>query len=256
MTGLPPDVSFPVLLVLILVSFVAGFGDAIAGGGGLLTLPALLLAGLPPHLALGTNKGQSVFGSGMALFRFAQSPLLDRRRAARSVLPALLGAALGVVLVSRVASRWLSPVVMVLLFAVAVLVAFRPVHRQAGHPRHRSWGLAALVALVTAAYDGFFGPGTGTFLIMAYVWLWRDPLDAASANAKVVNFCSNLAALSVFAFKGLTVWAVALPMGLGQAAGGYLGAHLTIRRGQGLVRVLVIVVSLGLMVRLGWQLFR
>lgn len=244
-----------VLLILTLVSFVAGFGDAIAGGGGLLTLPALLLAGLPPHLALGTNKGQSVFGSGMALFRFAQSPLLDRPRARQSVPPALIGSAIGVALVSVVPSTWLSVVVMVLLAVVALLVAFRPLKNHPGRRSVRPWSWAALVAAITAAYDGFFGPGTGTFLIMAYVWFWHDPLDAASANAKVVNFCSNLGALIVFALKGLTVWSVAIPMGLGQAAGGYLGAHLTIRRGQGLVRALVIVVSLALVIRLGWQLF-
>ena len=234
----------------------AGFVDAIAGGGGLITLPALLLAGLPPAQALGANKSQSVFGSGMALACFARSPLLDRRRASRSFLPALAGAALGVALVTAVPPDVLRPLVMALLFAVALLLLLRRPAARPLPPRARPAWLAALVAGGIACYDGFFGPGTGTFLIMAYVWLWRDPFDAASANAKVANFASNLAAVAVFAAKGLFFWKIALAMGCGEALGAFAGAHVTIRRGQSVVRGMVIAVSLALVARLAWQMAR
>ncbi len=253
------ELTAPLVAGLAAVGATAGFVDAIAGGGGLLTLPAILLTGLPPHLALGTNKGQSVFGTASSLLRFARSPLLDRRRARIGVLPALAGSAAGVLAVRAIAPATLAPLVMVLLAAVALFfILRRPPARDGARtpPVDRSWTLAALVALVMAFYDGFFGPGMGTFLIAIYTLLWRDPLDAASANAKVVNFCSNLAAAVSFAAAGLTVWSVALPMGAGQLVGSWFGAHLTVRRGQGLVRGAVILVSLALLVRLAWQFSR
>ncbi len=251
------ELSLPLVAGLAAVGAAAGFVDAIAGGGGLLTLPAILLTGMPPHLALGTNKAQSVFGTAAALLRFAHSPLLDRRRAAIGVGPALAGSAAGVLVVRAVSPAALAPLVMALLAAVAVFfLVRRPAAPAGAAPRPRSAALAALVAGALAFYDGFFGPGTGTFLIALYTLLWHDPLDAASANAKVVNFCSNLAAAVSFAAAGLTVWSVALPMAAGQLAGSWAGAHLTIRRGQGLVRGTVIVVSLALVVRLAWSFLR
>jgi hypothetical protein len=251
------ELSLPLVAGLAAVGAAAGFVDAIAGGGGLLTLPAILLTGMPPHLALGTNKGQSVFGTAAALLRFAHSPLLDRRRAVIGAGPALAGSAAGVLAVRAVSPAALAPLVMALLAAVAVFfLVRRPAAPAGAAPRPRSAALVALVAGALAFYDGFFGPGTGTFLIALYTLLWHDPLDAASANAKVVNFCSNLAAAVSFAAAGLTVWSVALPMAAGQLAGSWAGAHLTIRRGQGLVRGTVIVVSLALVVRLAWSFLR
>lgn len=237
-----------------LTGLLAGFVDAIAGGGGLLTLPALLLAGLPADLALGTNKGQSVFGSGAALWRFARSPLLNQARAKQSALPAFVGAAAGVALVRHVPSQMLRPVVLVLLCAVALILLFRRGPPGGGTPRARGLGLTVAVAAGLGFYDGFFGPGTGTFLIMAYVTLWHDRMDEASANAKVANFMSNLASMITFASLGAVVWTLALPMALGQAVGGQLGAHVTVAKGSPLVRVVVIVVSLSLVARLAWQL--
>jgi uncharacterized membrane protein YfcA len=253
------DCPWHILAALAGVGFLAGFVDAIAGGGGLLTQPALLLAGLPVDLVLGTNKGQSVFGSGMALVRYAHSPLLDRARAVRAFVPGLLGAALGVWLVTLLPARVLAPLVIVLLMAVAVFMIFyRPpqVHDagRAGALREaRKWAVLP-IAFVIAAYDGFFGPGTGTFLILAYALYFHDSLDAASANAKVVNFASNLASMVIFAIKGWIVWKVALPMGAGQALGAWTGAHITIKAGRGMVRCVVLLISLALVAVLAWKL--
>lgn len=244
-----------IIALLVAVAFAAGFIDAIAGGGGLLTLPALLLAGLAPHDALGTNKGQSVFGSSASLLRFAHSKLLDRRRAWPAFAFGFAGAGVGAVAVRFVDSSVLTPLITVLLMAVAAFMLFgRRLMRTDGRRVDRGTVAIACVAGGIGFYDGFFGPGTGMFLIVAYALLWRDPLDAASANAKVVNFASNLASMIVFALLGLIQWKIALPMGAGQLLGGWLGAHVTVKRGAGLVRVFAIIVSLALVARLVYRM--
>jgi uncharacterized membrane protein YfcA len=241
---------------LFAVALVAGVVDAIGGGGGLLTVPALLWAGLPPHLALGTNKGQSAFGSGAALVGYARAGLIDGRRARWTFPLGLAGSLAGAALVLRVSPDRLRPLVLVLLAAAAVFVALRRTPRapaRAPEGRARTWAAAA-IALLVGAYDGFFGPGTGTFLIVAFVALLGDGLARASAEAKAVNFASNLAALALFAARGVVVWRLALPMAAGQLAGGWLGAHLAVRRGDAVVRAVVLAVTLALAARLAWQL--
>ncbi len=244
-------------LLLAGVALVAGAVDAIGGGGGLLTLPALLWAGLPPHLALGTNKGQSVFGSGAALLRYRHAGLLDPAQARFTFPLGLAGALVGAALVLRISPERLRPLVLALLTAAAVFVALRRAVPQTARPprtgraRHL---VAAAIALVIAAYDGFFGPGTGTFLIVAFVALLGDGLVAASASAKVVNFASNLAAVGLFATRGVVVWRIALPMAAAQLAGGWLGAHLAVRRGDALVRRVAVGVALALAAKLAWDM--
>ncbi len=255
-----PDLSPTALVALTLVSAAAGLIDAIAGGGGLLTVPALLWAGLPPHLALGTNKGQAVFGSGAALARFARAGLIEPARARLGFPLGLLGSLLGAALVLQVSPSALKPLVLLLLGAAALFIGLRrgkPEARAAAGlapPRHGGTWAAGLVALAIGAYDGFFGPGTGTFLIVASVAFLGDDLTQASAGAKVVNFASNLAALALFAWRGLVAWPVALPMAAGQLAGAWLGAHLAVRRGDRLVRGVTVAVALALAAKLAWDL--
>jgi uncharacterized membrane protein YfcA len=239
------------------VGLAAGTIDAVAGGGGLLTVPALLWAGLPPHLALGTNKGQSVFGSFAALARFGGSGLVDRRRAWVTFPLGLAGSLAGAALVLAVPPAVLRPVVVVLLALVALFVGFRrtpPPRLDGAPPARASLPVAGAVALAIGCYDGFFGPGTGTFLIVAFVALLGDGLARASAEAKVVNFASNLAALALFASRGVVLWRIALPMAAGQLLGGFLGAHLAIRRGDALVRRAVVLVALAAAVKLAWDM--
>jgi uncharacterized membrane protein YfcA len=249
--------SPPVVALLAAVAFAAGTIDAIAGGGGLLTLPALLFAGLPPHLALGTNKGQSVFGSFAATLRFAHGGLLDRRRAAVTFPLGLAGSFAGAALVLAVPPRALRSVVLVLLVAAAAFVALRQASRtrpSADPAASDRKAVAGAIALAIGAYDGFFGPGTGTFLIVAFVALLGDGLTAASAAAKVVNFASNLAAVALFAARGVVLWRVALPMAAAQLLGGWLGAHLTLRTGDVLVRRAAVLTALALALRLAWDM--
>jgi hypothetical protein len=235
----------------------AGAVDAIAGGGGLVTLPALLAAGLPPDLALGTNKGQSVFGSGAALLRYGRAGLVDARMARITFPSGLAGSLCGAALVLLVPPEALRPVVLALLVVVAAVLAFRPA-APAPRPGPRPWrpAAAAAIALAVGAYDGFFGPGTGTFLIFAFVVFLGAGMQRASADAKVVNFASNLAALALFSARGLVVWQAALPMAVGQFAGGLVGAHLAVRGGDRVVRLVVLAVVLALVLKLGADLVR
>ncbi|MEQ1566397.1 MAG: TSUP family transporter [Myxococcota bacterium] len=242
------------IAALVGVAFVAGFVDAIAGGGGLLTLPALLAAGLPPHVALGTNKGQAVFGSGAALVSFTRAGWVDRKTAPGRFAVGFAGSLAGAALVSTMSPATLRPVVLALLVGVGVALALRPPLEPVDRGRPAGWGLA--IAAVVGAYDGFFGPGTGTFLIVGQVWLLGYALVRASAEAKVVNFASNLAAMALFAAHGTVDWSLALPMAGAQLAGAFAGSHVAVRGGDRLVRWVVLGVVTALVVKLGWDASR
>jgi len=249
-----PAVEPLVIVLLAVTAFLAGTVDAIAGGGGLITLPALLTAGLPPHLAYGTNKGQSVWGSGAALATFWRSGRIDRRQAGVTFPLGLVGAALGARLVLELSNETLRPVAIAMLIgAAALLLVRRPTRDEDAPPGERArryLALAALLAFVIGAYDGFFGPGTGTFLIVGFVALCGKSLPRATADAKVVNFASNIASVTAFAAAGVVAWRIALPMAAGQLAGGIVGARLAIRGGARLIRLAVLVVSGALVTKL------
>ncbi len=237
-----------VVAVLVVAAMLAGTVDAIAGGGGLITLPALLTAGLPPHLALGTNKGQSVWGSGAAMVAFWRAGRIDARQARYAFPLGLVGSMLGAQLVLWMSPASLRPVVLAMLVGAAVLLLVRK-PQEPGTGVARPW-VAATLALVIGAYDGFFGPGTGTFLIVGFVALCGSRLVRATADAKVVNFASNLAAVVAFGYGGEILWQLALPMGAGQLVGGVVGAKLALRGGARLIRLMVVLVSSALVIKL------
>lgn len=244
------------LAALIVAAFVAGLVDAIAGGGGIITLPALLACGLDPRIALATNKGQAVFGSGSAVAWFARGGQVDRSRVAVAFLLAALGSVAGAKLVLLMDPKVLRPLVLGLLIFAAMAAFVRKPGQRPGvalAARHPHW-VAGGVAAVIGCYDGFFGPGTGTFLILAWAWLFGDGLVRASGNAKVANFASNLGAFLLFAFAGSIRWDLALPMAAAQVAGSFIGTRLTLKKGGGLVRAAAVIVSLLLALRVAWQL--
>lgn len=240
-------------VLLALAALFAGTVDAIAGGGGLITVPALLAAGLPPHVALGTNKGQSTFGSGASLAAFWRAGRVDRRQAAFAFPLGFIGAVAGATVVSGVSEDALRVVVIGMLIGASVLLLVKKPTRDEDAPAAR-WWIPALLALLIGGYDGFFGPGTGTFLIVGFVTLCGRSLVHASADAKVVNFAANLAALLVFAHRGVVIWTISLPMALGQLLGGILGAHFAMRGGARVVRIMVLVVSSALIAKLVYGL--
>jgi uncharacterized membrane protein YfcA len=256
--GAPVTPGPGAVALLAAMAFAGGVVDAIAGGGGLLTLPALAAAGLPPHLVIGTNKGQSVFGALSALFAFARAGLVERRRALASFPAAAGGAVMGGLLVLALRPEVVRPLILVLLVAVAAFVGLRRGAPRPGARVPARWLLpvAAGWSLLIGAYDGFFGPGTGTFLIVGFVALLGDSLTGASAAAKVANFASNLAALAVFAWRGQVAWQLALPMAAAQLLGGQVGARLAVKGGDALVRRVVLLVVLALCVKLGLDAWR
>jgi uncharacterized membrane protein YfcA len=238
--------------LLVGAAFCAATIDAIAGGGGLLTVPALLAVGLPPHAVLGTNKGQAMFGSLAAIFRYRHAGLVDTRAAAYTFPLGFAGSFAGTALALWIAPRVLGPLILfLLLLAGAFLLLVRP--RAGGAapvPLRRAALGRAAAALTIGAYDGFFGPGTGTFLIVAFVALAGRTLARASADAKVVNFASNVAAALLFAWHGVVHWEISLPMAGANLAGGFLGAHLAVRRGERFIRAVVFLVVLALVVKI------
>jgi len=258
MTLTPIDVSFPLLLAQIAAAFAAGLVDAIGGGGGLISLPALLAAGLPVPAAIATNKGQAIFGATSSFVAFWRRDGIDRARAPLGFACGFAGACLGALALMAMRPEPLRPVVIALLLVSAVVVLFARARLSAARPagwladaRGTRGALAlAAIALGLGAYDGFFGPGTGSLLIIAFALCFGDSLTRASGNAKVVNLASNLAAFTLFAARGAIVWRIALPMAAANVVGAALGARVALARGDRLVRVVVLVVVTAVAIKL------
>jgi hypothetical protein len=230
-----PAWAYPLLFATALV---AGTVDAVAGGGGLITLPVLLNLGLPPSLVLGTNKLQAVFGSGSAAWSFARRGAVEWRECGPGFALTALGALAGAYTTVRVLDQQLLGLIIPwLLGAIVIYMVFRP---QLGETsRHRRWERPAFYAvfgLGLGFYDGFFGPGAGSFWIIAFITLQGHDFLQASAHARVMNFASNLAALLFFAAAGKVLWLPGLVMGAGQFIGGRLGSHLALNCGVRFIR--------------------
>ncbi|MBC9785186.1 TSUP family transporter [Heliobacterium chlorum] len=244
-------------VILSAVSFVAGFIDSIAGGGGLLLLPALLFTGLPPQTVLGTNKFASTFGTSFALVNFVRSKKVDWRIVAVGIAFTLLGAFLGTKAILYFPNDQVGRIIVFLLpFAMAITLIPRKVRsEQKELTTQELWKKVPLICFTIGFYDGFLGPGTGSFLIMAfYIWLGLD-LVMASGTAKVFNLGSNIGALVVFLMEGKVLYLLGLPMALANIAGNLLGSTLAIRKGTNLVRAFLMT-SFGLLfITLVWKYF-
>jgi len=236
------------------VGLTAGFIDTIAGGGGLLTVPSLLLAGIPAIPALATNKLQSSFGS----FTASATMIARRQVRPRAVAPefaaSFAGSVLGCLLVQRVQPQALDIVIPLVLAGIAIYyVMNKTAGEQPRRPTMNAWWYRITVVPAIGFYDGFLGPGTGSFFGLAGVALRGQTLVASTATAKLLNFGSNLASLLVYLAGGKIIWLVGLAMLLGQIAGAYIGAHVMIRGGARLIRPLIVIMCLGMLVRYAWQ---
>jgi len=243
-----------VLLILIAVAFVAGFIDAIAGGGGLLTIPALLMAGLPPHLVLGTNKLCATFGSATASLAFYRQGLFNPKQWRNGLLATGIGAVVGALLAQQLPAQWLNQMLPVVVFACAVYLLF-------GRTPQVSTSSTALLkttrqwpqGLSLGFYDGVAGPGTGAFWTVSTLLLYPLDLLRASGVARSMNFVSNAAALSMFIISGNVAWALGLGMGAALMLGAVVGARVAISGGNRLIRPIFILVVMALAARLAWQ---
>lgn len=240
-----------VLLALGAVGMLAGFVDAIAGGGGLVALPALLSAGLPPVAALATNKLQGAIGTTIASVIYWRRGLVNLRALLPSLALTFGGSLLGAVVVKSLDTWLLSLAVPVALIAIALYFAFAPKLTDAdSHARLRFPLWVPVMGFGIGFYDGIFGPGTGSFLTMGFVTLFGLGLTRAAGHTKALNLMSNLGALALFLPAGDVVWPVAIAMAVGQIVGGYIGARTGIRFGAKLIRPLIIAVSVILALRL------
>lgn len=242
------------IALLIGVAFLAGFIDAVAGGGGLLTIPALLTAGLPPHLVLGTNKLCATFGSATASLTFYRRGLFAPRQWKNALLGTAIGALLGAILAHWLPSTWLNQMLPVVVFACGLYMLFGhipdPDSARTGEPgRLRQWPQG----LTLGFYDGVAGPGTGSFWTVSTLLMYPLDLLRASGVARSMNFVSNAMALSVFVISGQVLWLLGLGMGLALMLGAYLGAHSAIRGGSRFIRPVFLSVVLALTARLVWQ---
>jgi uncharacterized membrane protein YfcA len=225
--------------LLILAGFCAGLIDSIAGGGGLISVPALLAAGVPPHFALGTNKIQSCLGTAFSTGRYLRHGHVHLRLALVAAAMALAGSNLGALTALALPPERLSAILPPLILAVAAVTFLKREFGaadtfRAAQPRH--YLLAAVTGLAIGFYDGFFGPGTGTFLAFAFVFLFGFDLRRANGNAKVVNLASNFAAVLTFGLSGKVYWGTALAMGVANTVGSWTGAGFAIRGGARVIK--------------------
>lgn len=238
--------------------FLGGLVDAVAGGGGLISLPAYLLAGVPPHLALGTNKLSGMMGTAIATGRLWRAGCIRWKWALPAVAASLAGSSLGSHLALLVPENWFQILLTVLLPVVAFFVLFKKkvIRSEASEMvDSRRILFLCLAALLCGTYDGFYGPGAGTFMLLACS-LWAG-LDIRNANGQVkaMNLASNLAAFTTFMLSGNVLWGLGLVAGLFGIAGNYMGAGLMLKKGTDIVRPIIVVVLTLLFVKTAWDFF-
>ena len=254
------DLTIATALFLLAASFFAGFIDSIAGGGGLIQLPALLI-GLPKSdtaEVLGTNKLSSIFGTSTAAVLYRKQIKPDPKVLLAMGLPALLGSAGGAMLASKIPTSSMRPMVLVLLIVVAVYTWFKPDLGKFENLRHlpkRRIQIAALAGVIIGFYDGIFGPGTGSFLMLILVASLGYAFITASAIAKVVNVATNVGAIMVFGINGAVIWQIGIIMGVANISGAIIGARLAIKGGSTLVRKVFLLVTVALIVKVGIATF-
>ncbi len=246
-----------VLLVLALVAFVAGFIDAVAGGGGMLTVPALLSLGLPPHIALGTNKLAATFASSTAAYTYYKKRLFKPRYWGRAFITTLVGATLGTLFVDWISTQWLEKALPLIILAAAVYSIWHKTPKNSSNEMppacakfHKK---QYLQGSILGFYDGVAGPGTGAFWTVSTMALYRLNILMASGVAKAMNFTSNFTSLITFAILGHIDWVLGLTMGVCLMAGAYVGAHSAIRFGAGFIRPIFVTVVSILAVKLAYD---
>lgn len=247
---MPMAYPWSTLLMIAPLVFLGGFVDAVAGGGGLIALPAYLIAGFSPYHAIATNKLSSSIGTAVSTGRLIKNKCVDWPTAIPSAILAVLGSACGASLILAIDERIIRYMLLVALPVVAFIVLRKrdiiDDHRLTEIPRWRQFLLVMLSSLIVGIYDGFYGPGAGTFLLLAYTQLAKMPLWTASGNVKLSNLASNLGSLTVFLLNGQAVLPIGLAAAIFGIAGHYLGAGMLLKNGGKVVRPIIIAV-LGLL---------
>lgn len=250
--------NLQILLIVCPLVFLGGLIDAVAGGGGLITLPAYLLAGLSPHMASGTNKCGNAFGTFLSTGRFLKRGDVHMPSAVCAALGALAGAWLGAKLNMVMPDQILYYLMLAVVPIMAIFLLFKRDFGTENHSdqfsRSQLLAMSGGIGLAIGVYDGFFGPGAGTFLMLAFTGLCKFDLLTASGNTKMANSASNLASLVTFALAGKVMWSVGIPAALCGIAGNYVGSGLALKKGAKVIRPMFFVVLTLLVVRLSYDL--
>ena len=245
------------LLVVCPLVFLGGLVDAIAGGGGLITLPAYLMAGVPPHVAIGTNKISASLGTLVSTYRFWRNGFIDLKLASVPSAAAFAGSVIGASIALLLPPEIFQVILLVLLPFVAALVlrprTLEPVPVEMS--LNRRWAILSLCAFACGAYDGFYGPGAGTFMLILFTAGGRMAVRDAAGEMKCTNFSSGLAALVTFACAGQIDWLLGIVAGVFGILGNYIGAGLVVKNGSRIVRPIIAVVLSILFAKTAWDYF-
>lgn len=240
------ELSASTFLIVCPFLFLAGLVDAIGGGGGLISLPAYLIAGLPPHMAVATNKMSSTCGTTLATIRFMKNGLVSFRLAIPSVIAAIAGSSIGAHISMIVPEK----IMLYVLIGIQPVSAFLVLNKKLFHDKgsdsvtldKRTYITAVIAAFIIGIYDGFYGPGTGTFLIIAFTVFAKLSIKTANAQAKVINLTTNITSLIIFLLNGQVLIPVGIAAALCNMAGGYLGAGMVMKNGAKIVKPSILLV--------------
>lgn len=240
----------------------AGFIDAMVGGGGLIQLPAFFI--LQPHLSLvqtlSTNKTASFFGTSVSAYRYIKRVDIDWQHLTPAIITAFIGSFSGALLVSYIHKEQFMPFIIAALALVLLYTIFKKNlglhHIDKQLTRHQYYIYAIVSGAGIGFYDGLIGPGTGSFLIFAFVVFFGYNFLNASANAKIINCITNISALIFFFIKGTILWSIAVPVGAANMLGSYAGSHIALKKGSAFIRVFFIIVVIALIVKLSWDYFK
>ena len=247
------EITFEMFLIVCPLVFLAGLVDSIAGGGGLISLPAYILAGLPPHFAIGTNKLSSAAGTTISTIRYCKNKYVDWGLAFPSIVLALIGSVLGANLALLLDEKIMKYMLIIILPPIAFYVLRSKTMKtdavQKSITRKNAYIIVSIASLIIGAYDGFYGPGTGSFLILIYTGLAGMDIKKAAGNTKLVNLASNVAALITFLINGKIVFLLGITAAVFSIAGHYIGSGLVIKNGKKVIRPIIIVVLIILFIK-------
>ncbi|AKG15737.2 TSUP family transporter [Moraxella bovoculi] len=247
------ELTTQLISILFFVALMAGFIDAMAGGGGLLTIPALLLTGMNPVAVLATNKLQACAGSFSASVTMIKKGLIHPKMMKIALLFAFVGSVVGTILVQLSPPEFLQKALPFVIGTVGVYTLFSPnLGKLETTPKMSQKLYERTIAPLIGLYDGYFGPGTGTFFSLSQVVLRGRDLVQATARAKLLNFATNIASLIFFILGGQVVWVVGLVMMAGQLVGAYLGSHMVVKGGAKFIRPVIVVVCFCMVAKLVW----
>ncbi|WP_249029630.1 sulfite exporter TauE/SafE family protein [Tannockella kyphosi] len=247
--------TIQMIIIVCPLVFFAAFIDAIAGGGGLISLPAYLFTGMPTHLAYGSNKFSGCMGSFFSSYRFLKSGVVHLKVAIISAFFALIGSYLGAQLVLILSDYFLKISMTILLPIIAVILLFKKNKQEDVNvvnllSKRKTIFLSSIIGFLIGAYDGFFGPGTGTFLILGYTTFMGFDYRTACGNARIVNLASNFAALIAYVFAGKVMYVVAIPAAFCSITGYWLGSGLAIKKGSKYIKPLMVCVMMVLFLKI------